>query len=110
MKIQNKELLISAINNCDKYNKSQKTLLSLFVSTHNNGIIDITMTSMVSLAKITRVMVYKNIDFLVEDGVISEGNSLSPRIKRFVLNEDALQEIIDLYLKRQEFIKSSLIK
>ena len=105
--LKNKDLVIAAINDYDVYNKSQKKLLTAFISIYTDGKVAISISSLSKLVQFTRAMVYKSLEDLIKDKAIRKENLSQARVNNFIVNEDKLKEIVDLYLKKQEYIKLS---
>ena len=104
MSIENKELLISAINDYEPYNKSEKKLLIAFVNITIDGMITTSVTSLSKLIGFTRAMVYKSLLALEQDNAIKRTNVKQARVSTFEVNYARLRYITEIYLKKQDFI------
>lgn len=105
MNIDDKKLLEQAIEDYEKYNNSQKKLLIAFVNITIDGAITTSIASLSKLIGFTRAMVYKSLLGLEEDGSVKRSNVKNSRVSTFELNYVKLKYILELYLKKQEFLK-----
>lgn len=104
--IDNKELLSEAIKDYEKYNNSQKKLLIALVNITIDGVITTSILSLSKLIGFTRTMVYNSLAALEEDGSVKKINIKQARVSTFELNYVKLKYIVELYLKKQEFLNS----
>lgn len=104
--IDNKELLSEAIKDYEKYNNSQKKLLITLVNITIDGVITTSVLSLSKLIGFTRAMVYNSLAALEEDGSVKKINIKQARVSTFELNYVKLKYIVELYLKKQEFLNS----
>ena len=100
--MNNKELLLEAINHYAVYSPSEKTILKLFVKI---AVDDIIISKVVDLCKLTNLrksIVYKSLSNLEKTNTIIRLNGSNKRIKTFQINKNQLNYILEIY---QNFIQ-----
>lgn len=106
--IDNKELLLKAIEDYEPYTNSQKKLLTALIDIAIDGSVTISVLSLSKLIGFTRAMVYIALAGLENDKAIRKINTKQARISTFEINYPRLNRLIELYLKKQEYLKKRL--
>ena len=106
----NKELLINAINESSKFNKSQKVLLTLIIEFSENYVINIPLKSIVEMTGFSMNITCKNLNKLEELDFITREKLPNEKVGYIRLNLSNFEPIIDFFAKKQQFISKKLIK
>lgn len=106
MNIENKELLIAAIKDYEPYNNSQKKLLIALLNICVDNSVTTSVSSLSKLVGFTRAMVYKSLEALQQDGAIKKANIKQARVSTFELNQTKMRHLAEVYIKKQEFLKT----
>ena len=105
--MDNKELLLAAIEDYEPYTKSQRKLLSAFVGLAVDDIVNISVISLSKLIGISRFAVYKNLNFLESDNAIKKlNNDKEGRLAGFHISQDKLKHIEAVYVQKQKYLKN----
>lgn len=99
--MENKELLLTAINNYDLYLKSYKDVLSIMVSVAIDNVAIIDVKSICEITSLSKPVIYKCIARLEKDYFIKKLNPPGEKASAFKLNMDKLQNVLDVYQKKQ---------
>jgi hypothetical protein len=105
--MEDKKLLIKAIDYCDLYTPNQRKLLSLFVKLAINDVITMNVKSLAFITKQSKPTIYNTIKILEKDMVIEVISKNIP-LKMVKLNTAKLKAIKRIYLKtkRRKFKKN----
>jgi DNA-binding transcriptional regulator GbsR (MarR family) len=106
----NKELLLEAINGYDHFSMSQKIILNIILSFEQNGVAHIAITSITELSGFSKTIIYKSINKLIGMKVISKFKKEGEKVNYFELNKEKLQDIFDVYLKKQQILQKNYKK
>ena len=104
-----KNLLIEAIEQDSFYTKTQRRLLKSLVDLEENYIIKCTVFELSQLSGMSRASVYRCIELLNKENVIEIKNTTSNTLSLFSLNNVKLEEIKKNYLKKLSLRKNEKI-
>lgn len=102
--IDNKELLLAAIDDYEPYTKSQKKLLQAIVNIEVGGSLTTSITSLSKTIGYTRAMTYIAVDALEKDGILKKTNTKQARVSTFEINFARLRTLMELYIKKQDYL------
>ena len=108
--INNKELLLEAIDHNDQFSKSQKAVINIMLDFEKNGTTNISVNSITELTGFTKTIIYQNLKRLEKVGILKNFRKDREKIKSFQLHKSKLQEIIDTYLKKQHILQKKFTK
>jgi Fe2+ or Zn2+ uptake regulation protein len=103
--VDNKELLLKAIDSYSLFTVTQKKLLKTLV---NMAVDNVVVASIVDLRKIinsSRVTIYSALEFFEKEGVIEILNTKGKKFNSYRLKQSKLNEIINHYVKKMEVIE-----
>lgn len=104
----NKELLINAINESDKFTKSQKALLVLIIELSEDSVmnmsikINISIKSIVEMTGFSQTIICKNLNDLEKLNYIRREKSPKTKVGYIQLITASFQPIIDFLVKKQQ--------
>ena len=108
--IDNKDLLFAAINDYDHFTKSQRAIVNIILNFEKQGAANISINSITEMAGITKTMVYKNLTKLENAQILIREKKANEKIGYIQLKKDKLQEILEVYLKKQQIVQKRLSK
>lgn len=97
-----KELLINAINESDKFTKSQKALLVLIIELSEDSVINISIKSIVEMTGFSQTIICKNLNDLEQLNYILREKSPKTKIGYIKLIPLNFQPIVDFFIKKQQ--------
>jgi len=110
MKINNdmndKELLLKAIDNYSLYTSAQRVLLRTFVSINVNNIIITDVKELSKMLGISKATIYSSLEIFLIGGVIERVKSPNKGIGMLKLISSQLEEIKNIFLKKHELLKN----
>lgn len=99
VKIENREMLLLALEDYPEITLSQKNILKILV---NLGT-EVNVKTLMDILKLKRQSIYPNLKKLQELGLII---SEKKRTQFFGMNNSKIQEIIDFYKKKQSILQN----
>jgi predicted transcriptional regulator len=106
--IDNKELLLAAINDYDHFTKSQKAIVSIILNFEKEGMANISINSIIEMAGFSKTIVYKNLTKLEKNQIFKREKIANEKIGYIKLNNSKLDEILKVHLKKQQIIQNKL--
>lgn len=106
--IDNKNLILEAIDNYDLYIKSCKEVLKAIVCISKDDICIINAKSLEKVVNYTNPVIYKALRVLKKDRILITNDKIKEQKYRFTLNRDKLNEIIDNFLAKQKMLEKAM--
>jgi Fe2+ or Zn2+ uptake regulation protein len=103
--LENTELLISAVQDYEGYNRSQKMLLRAFIELAINDVVVMSITSLSKLTGISRAAIYNALKKLEQDKLIENLNVNGEKNTNFKINRHKFNYILEIYNKKKAYQK-----
>lgn len=98
--MEDKELLIKAIEHYTFYTSVQRKLLKLLVQIEINHVIRASILELSKITKISRASIYRILSIFQRDGIISLPNKQPSKLNQIILIPEKLELIKDNFLKK----------
>lgn len=96
--INNKELLLEAIDNYDVYKPQGRAILkTLIIAAREDFTVHLSIKNLYELSKVSKQGAYNTLKYLENDKIINKIKIAGNRISLFSINQEKLQEIINYY-------------
>lgn len=104
--MNNKTLIIEAIDNFEMYSLNQKEILKVIVSTAVNNLASISASYISSVTNISEPNVYSNLRKLQKDNAIKKTRTAGTKLDTFELNHEKLDYILKLHQNKKAMEES----
>jgi len=101
--MNNKELLLKAIDNYDEYVLTQRETLKALVNLSIDSVVTVSPTAFSKLIKIRRGIIYHNLKIFEKDKFIIKITKTTKRANVFRLNKIKLDYLIKLYENKRNY-------
>lgn len=98
--MEDKKLLIKAIENYTFYTSVQRKLLKLLVQIEINHVVKASILELSKITNISRASVYRILSIFQQDGIISLPNKEHSKLNQIILIPEKLELIRDNFLKK----------
>lgn len=103
--MENKELLIEAIDNSLKYTLKQRDILKLFLNLEVNELVSITPRELAEMFNVTRATIYLSLNILEKDGLIKNMTEKGRHFNIYRLSKSNLNDLLQVYTKKKDYLK-----
>jgi DNA-binding transcriptional regulator GbsR (MarR family) len=103
--VDNKKLLIKAIEGSVLYNPSEKIILKTLINLAVNYIASVDIINLHTITQLNKTVIYKNLTTLEEINIIKKIEQSGRRINTFKLNQEQLDYTLQAYQKLKKLIK-----
>jgi predicted transcriptional regulator len=100
----NKDLLIKAVKEFDRFTKSQKALLILLIEFAKDDVVNMTVESIVAMSGFTRTSIYKSLTKLEQLKFISREKILNEKVGYIKLNTPSFEPVLEFYTKKIQYL------
>ena len=107
--IEDKELLLEAIDNYDVYTPSVATVLKILIELSVDDVVIISVLKLSKLTKISRPVVYKALETFEETGIIERIKKPQHKTSCFYLKANKLKHIIEHYKRQKNILNKTII-
>lgn len=104
MEYNDKESLIEAIKEFDKFNKSQKALLILLIEFAKSDIANISIDSMAKMLGLSKTIIYKGLAKLEKLKFITREKIPEEKVGYIKLNKKEFEQVLEFYAKKIQFL------
>lgn len=104
----NKELLIKAVKEFDRFTKSQKALLILLIEFAKDDVANITIESIVVMSGFTKTSIYKSLTKLEQLSFISREKIPNEKVGYIKLNIPSFQPVLEFYAKKVQYLSKKV--
>lgn len=101
--MNNKELLLKAIDNYDEYVLTQRETLKALVNLSIDSVVTVSPTAFSKLIKIRREIIYYNLKIFEKDKFIVKITKTTKRANVFRFNKIKLDYLIKLYENKRNY-------
>jgi DNA-binding MarR family transcriptional regulator len=101
--MDNKELLLKAIDNYDVYSLTQRETLKALVNISIDSVATVSPTGLSKLIKIKRGIIYHNLKIFEKDKFIEKITKTTKRASIFRLSEPKLDYLVKLYENKRNY-------
>ena len=101
--VDNKELLLAAIDDYNDLTHSQKELLKVLVNFNT----EVSAQTIIDVIALRKQSVYPNLKKLLASNLITK---IQKRTSTFLVNRTKMYEIVEFYNKKQEILQNNSIK
>lgn len=99
-----KELLIKAVKDFDKFTKSQKTLLVLIIEFSEENTANISIESLSKISGFSKTIIYKSLKKLEYLNFITREKIPNEKIGYIKFNPTTFKPVLDFSAKKQQFL------
>ena len=103
--MNDKELLLEAIDNYTQYTLAQRTVLKTLVSISINNIVKTNAEELSKISGITKATIYSSLKLFLKEGIIEKIEGPNRGIGIIKLISSQLDEIQKIFLKKIELLK-----
>lgn len=103
--MNDKELLLEAIDNYSLFTQAQRVLLKVLVNINIDNTVTTSVEELSKLAESTKTTIYKSLNLLEEVGAIEKIKGPNKGIGIIKLKINKLNEIQEIYVKKYNLVK-----
>jgi len=105
--INNKELLLEAIDHYDVYSLTQRETLKALVNISIDSVVTVSPTALGKLTKIRRGIIYHNLKIFEKDKFIAKVTKTTKRATVFKLSGSKLDYLVKLYENKRNYFDNT---
>lgn len=100
--LENKKLLIAAIDAYSLYTIKQRSILKYLVNLSINGEVKFNTSEASKDLELSRAAIYLTLDKFKKESVLNKKEGNTERINSYILNNDKLDYIVQFYYNKQD--------
>jgi len=100
--LNNKKLLLTAVDYYSLYTEKQRSLLKYLINLSIDGVIKLSTSEASKYIKTSRANVYLTLDKFEKEELLSKVREKADRHSAYKLNNDKLNYILQVYYNKQE--------
>ena len=103
--MKDKNLLLEAIDNSLQYSPKQREALKIFLNLEINDAVSLAPRELAQIIKVSKTAAYAAINLFEKDGLITNVSGKGRNFSVYKLNQDMLNNLLQVYLKKKEYLK-----